>query len=163
MCHSVIDTFYRRSFCRFIAISIFRMVLSPAKRGAISVSDDLIEATKTFRGYKSPRNDKIGAARRTERHAACRARTHARGILMASPLHEEPLHTRRHSIVVSGAVHFVFSKRKSDTGADIYKGFSVLDHYCLRDLPKKSHLIFYHFRIHDITDNVYKFKLSLCF
>jgi len=51
---------------------------------------DLIEATKTFRGYKSPRDDKIGAARRAERHAACRARTHARGILMGSSSRATP-------------------------------------------------------------------------
>lgn len=136
MCHRAIGTFYRRSFRRFIAISIFRMVPSPAKRRAISVSDDLIEATKTFRGYKSPRNDKIGATRRTERHAACRARIHARGILMASPLHEEPLHTRRHSIVVP-VLCISYSQSESDTSVDMYKEFSALDHYCLQNMPKK--------------------------
>lgn len=97
VCHRVIDTSHLRSFRRFIAVSIFRMVPSPAKREKSNLClrrRDLIEATKTFRGYKSPRDDKIGVARRTERHAACRARTHARGILMVCLLFKKSHSTR---------------------------------------------------------------------
>lgn len=104
---------------------------------------DLIEATKTFRGYKSPRDDKIGAARRAERHAACRARTHARGILMGSSSRATP-----HAEALdchSRAAHFVFSKRKSDAGADTYRRFLTMDHYCLRGLKETSYSSFHFF------------------
>lgn len=100
MCHRAIDTFYRRSFRRFIAISIFRMVPSPAKRRAISVSDDLIEATKTFRDYKSPRNDKIGGQpgrNDTRRVVHEHTRVASWWPLLFTRSHST---TRRHSIVV---------------------------------------------------------------
>lgn len=42
---------------------------------------------------------------------------------MASSLHEEPLHHAEALDCRSRAVHFVFSKRESDTGVDMYKKF----------------------------------------
>lgn len=128
-------------FRRFIVIWIFCEISSPVpvKRRAIPVSGarrrNLIEATKTFRGYKSLRNDKIGATRRAERHAACRTRTHARGILMGfsslATLHTEALDCH------SCAVYFVCSKRRLYTSTNMYIGIPhTLDHYLLTNTWK---------------------------
>jgi len=116
-------------------------------RGSLRLSDeesdsclrrrDLIEATKTFRGYKSPRDDKIGAvsrpARRAERHAACRARTHARGILMGTSSRATP----RARPLDRPLAHFVFpraSRMRALIRADTRESLAP-DHYRNCDNP----------------------------